>query len=198
MNNGKKVIWTIAGIFLALLGVLIGVLCIVFMPVIGANFGVNRYRKSVNNSIDHQINVAKLKETKYSNKESAVNEQVAKYQTALNDPTLSLTKTASYTTKLNSATKKANKYSIRADKYKNVQSILANSPQRKETTKVNDFVNKIADKVSTNKSETPTTTSVTEPTPTTSTEPVSGSTNQAVEKVGKTIESYFDKVKSLV
>lgn len=198
MNTGKKIIWTIAGVFLALLGILVGVLCIVFIPVVGANVGVNRYRKSINKSIDHQINVAKLKETKYSNKESTANEQVAKYQTALSDSTISLTKTASYTNKLNSATKKANKYSIRADKYKNVQSILANSPQRKETTKVNDFVNKIADKVSTNKSETPSTTSVVDSTPTTPTEPVSDSASQVAEKVGKTIDSYFDKVKSLV
>lgn len=198
MNTGKKIIWTISGIFLAILGILIGVLCIVFMPVIGANFSVNKYRKSVNNSIDHQVNVAKLKETKYSNKQSSANEQVTKYQSALDSGSLSMSKTASYTSKLNSATKKANKYSIRAEKYRNVQSILATAPQRKETTKVNDFVNKIADKVSTNKSETPSTTDTTASTTTPTLTPVETTPDSSVEKVVKTVDSYFDKVKSLV
>lgn len=152
MNGFKISIWSLAGFFIGLIGILFGALFIVFIPIWGINWSVNRYRKSVNSSMDHQINISKLKEKKYANKESKANELVTKYQTALDTLTEdNIKKVSSYTNKLNQASRKAKKYNIRVAKYQQQQSILATTPQRQETTKINDLVNKIANKVSTDK-----------------------------------------------
>lgn len=152
MNGFKISVWSLAGFFIALIGILFGALFIIFIPIWGVNWSVNRYRKSVNGSIDHQVNVSKLKEKKYASKESKASELVSKYQTALDNLLeTDIKKVSFYTNKLKQANKKVKKYNIRVLKYQKQQSILATTPQRQETTKINDFVNKIASKVSTEK-----------------------------------------------